>query len=272
MKSLNLRAEIETYKNNSDLKKIVDSNPLPLKYTIDEIDCYFYNPTLYGLFELRVTKDGITPNDFINDYKDGFIKGLAFLKDDAEIEIKDIKNINLKAGTIAQLRNILYEQEFLNPIKGLLKVVFELHPNIFTKQGIYNFGYWNGIIHSIENLCKITGLNSNDLQDIRQSKKIFDFIHNVNDKKEFLSDLAENFKMEKGKSIKAVINILKDAELIIIPDRQFQTFFDLLKSQFKTDIGSYTSVNDAEKNKGFADTLKKFQVLVKPLIIKYKIK
>lgn len=113
----------------------------------------------------------------------------------------------------------------------------------------------------------------NPVIEIKESKKtLSDFIHNVRDKEEFLSDLVEKFKMERGNPIKAVINILKDAELIIIPDRQFQTFFNLLKSQFKTNIGTYTSVNDAEKNKGFDETLKKFQIIVKPLIIKHKIK
>lgn len=164
MKKLNLITEFDKYYKGSDLQKIVNNKPLPIKYTINNVDCFFYNADLFGLFDWKITKDGLTTNDFIKDYKDGFIKGLEHLKEIEKIKIKNIKNTNTRANTILQIQNILFEREFQFGSKGLINLVFIKLPLIFTEKNIYDYGYWNGIIHSIDNLCEITGLNKNDLE------------------------------------------------------------------------------------------------------------
>jgi hypothetical protein len=164
MKRLELITEFDKYYKDSDLQKIVNNNPLPIKYTINGFECYFYNADLFGLFDWNITKDGITTNDFINHYKDGFIKGLGHLKKIEKIKIKHIKDDNKRNNTILQIQNILFEREFQFGSKGLINLVFKKIPLIFTEKNIYDWGYWNGIIHSIEILYNITGLNKNDLE------------------------------------------------------------------------------------------------------------
>ncbi|WP_188050344.1 hypothetical protein [Flavobacterium sp. GP15] len=110
------------------------------------------------------------------------------------------------------------------------------------------------------------------LKKNKPTKTLFDFIHNVEDKEAFIQDLKNEFPNDKGKTIKAVINILKEWKIIIIIDRQFKTFYDLLLIEFNGTIGTYPSINDAEKkrpfDKIFLDPIKQ---KLNPLIIKHKI-
>lgn len=180
MKKLNLIAEFDKYYKGSDLQNIINNSPLPIKYTVDGFDCFFYNADLFGLFEMKVTKDGITPNDFINDYKNGFIKGLEYLKKEAKIKISSFDDSNKKDNLIKRLKIVLHEKEFKFGSKGLINLVFSKIPLIFTEKNIYDFGYWNGIIHSIENLCDITGLSEKDLKLTASigNENIFQFENN----------------------------------------------------------------------------------------------
>jgi len=103
-------------------------------------------------------------------------------------------------------------------------------------------------------------------------KEIKSFIQNVNDKENFIIKLKELFLNEKGKQIKAMIIILERNELLLIPDRQFLSFYNSLQTEFYRDIGTYTSIND-EKEKDFDEAyLSKFEKVLKPLITKYKTK
>ena len=170
-KKLNLRNEYENYKG-SDLHKICNNNPLPIKYTINELDCYFYNADLFGLFELKILKNGLTVNDFIEDYRNGFESGLLHLQKVEKIKLKHLKNINLREHTLNQLKHILHEREFKenNNVKGLLNVVFRGLPLVFTKDSISDFAYKNGIIYSIDTLCDKAGLKDVDLKNIKPLK------------------------------------------------------------------------------------------------------
>lgn len=164
MKKLSLITEFKESYKGSDLQKIVNNNPLPIKYTINDFDCYFYNADLFGLFEWKIQKDGITTNDFINDYQKGFEKGLLHLKEQEEIELKDLKSKDLREGTISQLKYILHEREFKLGSKGLLDLVFNEVPLIFTEKNIFDYGYWNGIIYSIDDIIKKAGLTLDELK------------------------------------------------------------------------------------------------------------
>lgn len=164
MKKLSLITEFKESYKGSDLQKIVNNNPLPIKYTIDGFDCYFYNADLFGLFEWKIQKDGITTSDFINDYRNGFKSGLLHLKELEKIKLKDLKSKDLREGTISQLKYILHEREFKLGSKGLLDLVFNKVPLIFTEKNIFDYGYWNGIIYSIDDIIKKAGLTLDELK------------------------------------------------------------------------------------------------------------
>jgi hypothetical protein len=108
----------------------------------------------------------------------------------------------------------------------------------------------------------------------KPKKTLFDFIHNVENKETFGQDLKNSFNTEKGKSIKAIINILKESEILIIIDGEFKTFYDLLKTLFDRNIGTYPSINDAGKGNNVLNDgiLKPIQQKLNPLIIRHKIK
>lgn len=171
MKRLNLIAEFDIYDNNSDLKKILSSQKLPLKYTIDGFDCYFYSRHLFGLFDMKVIKNGFTPNDFTVDYKNGFENGLKHLKQEEKISLSSFDNINKRDNLIGRLKTILHEREFEYGTKGLLKLVFDKVPLNFTEKNIYDYGYWNGIIYSIDNLWIQVGLKESDLKATSSNEK-----------------------------------------------------------------------------------------------------
>ena len=131
----------------------------------------------------------------------------------------------------------------------------------------------------VENLKKILFnikniLNISQLENIKKpvvvKKKLSDFIENVGEKQNLIEDLKKKFPTEKGKGIKAMIKILQENDIIIIPDRQFKEFYTSLKNDFKGDIGSYTSINDV-KDTDFDNTyLNNFKKKLTPLITKYK--
>lgn len=197
MKKINLITEFDIYNNNSDLKIILSHQTLPLKYTIDDFDCYFYSPHLFGLFEMRVTKNGITPNDFAIDYKKGFEKGLKHLKRKEKISLSSFDNVNKKDNLIERLKMILHEREFEDGTKGLLKLVFDKVPRVFTEKNIYDRGYWNGIIYSIDALWIQAGLKEIDLKATSKVNSNNDFAEdavNVFCKTMPLSIPKEHFK------------------------------------------------------------------------------
>src|SRR5690606_3025264 len=107
---------------------------------------------------------GITTNDFINDYKSGFESGLLHLKEQEKIKLKDLKSKDLREGTISQLKYILHEREFKFGSKGLLDLVFNKVPLIFTEKNIFDYGYWNGIIYSIDDIIEKAGLTLDELK------------------------------------------------------------------------------------------------------------
>src|SRR5690606_8852909 len=94
----------------------------------------------------------------------GFEAGLKHLKKEEGIKLRDLKNDQTRRHTIAQLKYILYEREFKNNIKGLLDVVFGRLPLIFSEKTIYEYGYWNALVHTIDEVCEKAGINENELK------------------------------------------------------------------------------------------------------------
>ena len=127
------------------------------------------------------------------------------------------------------------------------------------------------ILEAYINFCETKLKQPQQPEDSKHKKVLFDFIYNIEDKEAFVSELKTVFNTGKGKPIKAVINILKEAEMLTIPDREFKTFYNLLKLSFDRDIGTYTGINDAEKIVPFDNKyLEPIKIKLNPLIIKYK--
>lgn len=164
MKRLDLITEFEEKYQGSNLQKIVNTNPTPIKYTIDGVDCYFHNADLFGLFELKIKKNGLTPDDFAIDYKNGFEAGLLYLREKEETSVKHFKSKDYREGTIVQLKYLLHERDFKHNIKGLLHHVFKTIPLVFTEKKIFDYGYWNAVVSSIDELCEIAGLKTDELR------------------------------------------------------------------------------------------------------------
>lgn len=163
VRRLFLGKEYKELYSGSDLQRVINSNPLPIKFTINDFECYFYNPDLFGLFELRINNDGLSPNHFIDDYRQGFEKGMQHLKKVEKIKLKDLKNVNLREHTISQLKDILFNREFKNGVQGLINTVKTV-PLLFTSKVINDYGYWNGIMYSIDSLCQKAGLTLDELK------------------------------------------------------------------------------------------------------------
>lgn len=107
---------------------------------------------------------------------------------------------------------------------------------------------------------------------ITPEKKLYDFIYNINDKSLFMNDLKTEFPIEKGKSIRAIIDYLIIEKIIIIGNRQLKLFYDLLQNDFERDLGTYQSINDVKfDNKADLKLIETILVILKPLVIKYKI-
>lgn len=103
---------------------------------------------------------------------------------------------------------------------------------------------------------------------VKNKKIIFDFINNINNKEGFLNELRITFPTEQGKSIKAIVLKLVDAEILIYGTKEFLQLYNELKIYFKRDIGTYQSINDI-KTVDF-ETSNIIHKKLNPLISKYK--
>lgn len=105
----------------------------------------------------------------------------------------------------------------------------------------------------------------------KPKKTLFEFINNINDKEAFLQDLKNTFPTEIGKSIKAIIDLLKKDKYLIHNDREFSDVVNAIKIFFNRDIGSVQSIRDA-KNTDDKIFIEPIELKLNPLIIKYKSK
>jgi hypothetical protein len=107
-----------------------------------------------------------------------------------------------------------------------------------------------------------------------QNEGIENFIINVSDKTEFLKKLGANFKNQKGRTFKILIELLKENEVLAIGSMEFKKFYKAIKPHFEQNIGSYQSINDKYNHeqdaiyyKGDVDIISKKLI---PIIEEYK--
>jgi hypothetical protein len=101
-----------------------------------------------------------------------------------------------------------------------------------------------------------------------QQKDIFDFLINIDEKESFLLELKDTFKDERGKSIKAIIEILKNSDILVIREREHKTFIKSLENYFNRNIGSYQSIQDVKVI--HSEISNPIFSKLNPLILKYK--
>jgi len=134
---------------------------------------------------------------------------------------------------------------------------------------IWLFKFLDNLKTILKNIKVIT--QQADIIKLDEDKKTLShFIENVEEKQNFIEDLKRMFPTEKGKSIKAVITILQENDIIIIHDRQFREFYTCLKNDFKRDIGSYVSINDIKDTDFHEAYLDTFKNKLLTLITRYK--
>lgn len=134
--------------------------------------------------------------------------------------------------------------------------------SVFKEMWLFNFV---DRLKTILNNIKVITQQEDIIKLDEVKKTLSHFIENVEEKQNFIEELKGMFPTEKGKSIKAVITILQENDIIIIPDRQFREFYTCLKNDFKRDIGSYTSINDSKDfDEAYLDPFKnKLHTLIK---------
>lgn len=102
----------------------------------------------------------------------------------------------------------------------------------------------------------------------KPKKVLFQFIHNIKNKEEFIQELKETFPTEIGKSIKAIIDILTDEKILVYGTKEFKTLKEEIEFSFNRNIGSYNSIQNVKiVDKETTDTVHK---KLNPLIIKHK--
>lgn len=101
-------------------------------------------------------------------------------------------------------------------------------------------------------------------------KELHQFFINIHEEKKlkFLNELKLVFPTEKGKSIKAIIDILIAKNLLVIGAREYKIFHKELEKHFNRDIGSYQSVQNVKDI--HSDVKEPIEKIINTLIIKYK--
>lgn len=128
---------------------------------------------------------------------------------------------------------------------------------------------------AIMSLCNqsLNPLNETNLRPVitqAPKKTIYDYIQNILNKTEFIQELKETFKTEKGKSLKVIISILEKEDILIIPPREFKNFYLELSTVFQRDLGSYNSIQNVNFEDIHKESIKPITQKLNSLIIKYK--
>lgn len=114
------------------------------------------------------------------------------------------------------------------------------------------------------------------LPDVKQGKpkkRTFEeFLFKITDKEKFIQELKDNFPTEKGKSIRAMIEILKDEGMLTYGTKEFKDLHKGIGHSFNRNIGTYQSVKDPKKADLYKDeeTISLVRSILNPLISKYK--
>ncbi len=106
-----------------------------------------------------------------------------------------------------------------------------------------------------------------------QKKQTFEeFLFKITDKENFIQELKDLFPTEKGKSIRAMIELLKDEGLLTYGTKEFKDLYKGIKHSFNRNIGTYQSVKDPKKADLYNDieTMSQVRSKLTQLISKYK--
>lgn len=120
--------------------------------------------------------------------------------------------------------------------------------------------YFKEITPIIDNLTK-----SNLLKENEKDFPSF-FLHNESFKIAQL--IKEEFKTEKGKVIKILIDILKEFKLISLDSRGLKKFYDCMRDYFDNDIGSYESIRKQESKHIYTPDIEAVRIRIKNILSK----
>ena len=121
----------------------------------------------------------------------------------------------------------------------------------------------------IKKESKDTEPDASTVKKNKPKKALNEFIHNIKDKDKFLQELKSIFPTERGKSIKIIISLLMQENILIIGNREFKDFHSELEAFFNRDIGSRQSINDVKFNDIHKSTIETIEKKLNPLIKNY---
>jgi len=148
---------------------------------------------------------------------------------------------------------IVKEERFPTYYKLLIGKVEQLEKSI------------NNQIQLVEKTIEASQQNS---KPEKLKKTLFQFINYIEDKEAFLLELKNAFPTEIGKSIRAIIDLLENEDILIIGTREYKHFVKLLEEYFGRNIGDYNGIQNIKTiDKAISNPINK---KLKPLIIKYK--
>jgi hypothetical protein len=253
--------------------KIIDNNIIQkIKEKTIKFDICDWNQTNtiwnYNISDIRKLKENFTTSDvrIILKQKQKYIEFRektdcnyfqTFFFSDMDKTLKELFNF-FNESNLNEFENFETKTIKVNNIKDALQILKNDKKNKFE------------IIldnHSTENEKQP---QRTEIKKTKKTKNLNDYILNIKNKQIFIEDLKKMFPTEKGKPLKAIIRILEKNEILLIPDRQFKSFYESLNLAFKRDIGTYPSINDVKDEQFDTMYLDKFEKKLNPLIIKHK--
>ena len=247
--------------NSEVLRLSITENGIIRQMLIDGLWENLESNTEYYEFDGRLTP--IRPNDlmdvyntFLNDCVEGFKK---------EVEANFIRLESGQFNRYIEIVDIFLERCFLtieenyNQIKlsdsSLIqeidnldkRMVFQSLQNLFEKLIIESNKYY---LKSF----KLWILKYNP--SIKKVElEIYDYFL-VPNKLIFLNALKNEFKFERGREIKVLIEVLIELNILKSLDRDFRSFFKVFSKFMERNLGSYQSVNDFKDSKAVAYKVK----------------
>lgn len=171
---------------------------------------------------------------------------------------------------IENLTKVVQETETVNELLKIRKSIDIIQSDLKNKKERFP-DYYKLLIGKVKQLEKSI---NNQIQLVEKTKPeklkktLFQFINNIEDKESFLLELKNAFPTERGKDIRVIIDLLVNEDILIISEREYKHFVELLKDYFGRNIGKYQGIqNKMTITKEKSDPITK---KLKPLIIKHK--
>lgn len=231
-----------------------------------------------------LTNDEFANEGFIDAYCKGFEDGKQFITN----KTNNALNGFYKSCTKEYTNELQYAYFFNaeNYILGYKNGACGVPINFYI-DSIESIGFSAGVVTTIDLMAKenpilfdgfydvdteapqqLKTVNPDEVKPKKLKKTLFEFIHNIENKEAFSQELKKTFPTERGKSIKAVIDVLTTEKILIYGTKEFKPLFEELQKYFNRDIGTYNSVQNVKTvDKETTETINK---KLNPLIIKYK--